>query len=120
MARQTEIPTIDISPFREDPSSGAAGLVVKDVREACTTFGFLQIVGHGIGPELQDAVIQGAAEFFKLPAEEKHKLDRFLPGSCGRGYEVMRTQQQQKGLGGDFKEVRGLYASETLFSGAKC
>ena len=100
-----EIPTVDISSFREDPTSEASRAVVKEVREACTTYGFLQIVGHGIEPELQDAVIQGCAEFFNLPIEEKRKIDRFLPGSCGRGYEVMRTQQQQKGLGGDFKEV---------------
>ncbi|KAM3426609.1 hypothetical protein NHJ13734_009356 [Beauveria thailandica] len=99
-----EIPTVDISPFREDPTSEASSAVVKEVRKAFTTYGFLQIVGHGIEPELQDAVIRGCAEFFKLPIEEKRKIDRFPPSSCGRGYEVMRTQQQQKGPGGDFKE----------------
>ena len=100
-----EIPTIDISPYRLHPSSQAAQEVVQKVKQACTTVGFLQIVGHGVPRKLQDAALEGQAAFFALPLEEKRKLDRTLPGSCGKGYEVMGTQEQKRGLGGDTKEV---------------
>ena len=100
------IPTIDIEPYLQDSSSPAALEIVEAVRAACTTVGFLQIVGHGISRDLQDKVFSGAREFFALPLEEKRKLDRTLPGSCGMGYEVMGTQEQNRGEGGDTKEVK--------------
>ena len=105
MPSKVQIPVVDISSFIEDSTSNAAKQVIEQVRSACTTYGFLQISGHGVSHEIQEEVIRGAKKFFELPMEEKKKIDRALPGAAGRGYEVMRTQQQQKGLGGDFKEV---------------
>jgi isopenicillin N synthase-like dioxygenase len=106
MAPPVTIPTIDISPFLSDPTSGDAHKVVEEVRAACTTFGFLQVVGHGVSRSLQEELFRGAAAFFALPLEEKRKVDRAHPGACGKGFEVIGTQEQQKGLGGDYKEVR--------------
>lgn len=103
------VPTIDISPYRADPASTSALKVVEAVRTACTTFGFLQIVGHGIPRSLQDDVFRGAAAFFALPLEEKEKLDRRMPGSRGRGFEVMGTQEEHTGQSGDVKEVRAAF-----------
>lgn len=105
MKGTTTIPTIDISPFQQDPNSDAAKKVVEQVRAACTSLGFLQIVGHGVSPELQQEVLNGAAAFFKLPLEEKKKVDRAVPNAGGRGYEVMGSQEQKRGMGGDLKEV---------------
>ncbi|KAJ5624600.1 Clavaminate synthase-like protein [Penicillium lagena] len=98
------IPTIDISPFRKDPSSAEAQKVIEGVRAACTTYGFFQIVGHGVSRQAQEDVLRGAASFFELPLETKQTVDRSQPGSCGRGYELMHSQEQTRGEGGDFKE----------------
>lgn len=105
MTSPVTIPTIDISPFLSDPTSAKAQKVVQELRTACTTFGFLQVVGHGVPKSLQEELLRGAAAFFALPLEEKRKIDRAHPGACGKGFEVIGTQEQQKGLGGDYKEV---------------
>jgi isopenicillin N synthase-like dioxygenase len=91
------IPTVDISPYWA--TSTAALKVVQVARTAFTTFGFLQIVRHGVSRGLQDNVLRGVAAFFALPEEQKLKLDRRMPGSYGRGYKAW-------GQSGDIKEVR--------------
>jgi len=64
------VPTVDISPYRTDPTSTSAPEVVEAVRTACTTFGFMQIVGHGIPRSLQDDVLRGAAVFIATARRE--------------------------------------------------
>ncbi len=100
------IPTIDLSPYFENPNSPAASDVVRAVRAACTNKGFFQIVGHGISPEMQREAFAAAKAFFALPAEEKVKIDRLTAEACGRGYECFASQKQQTGKGkGDNKEA---------------
>jgi isopenicillin N synthase-like dioxygenase len=101
------IPTIDITPYLASPTSPAAQKVVEAVREACTTTGFFQLIGHGISPDLQEKVFKGSAELFKLPMEEKIKLDRaHSVGASNRGYELIGEQGLQEGTLPDLKEVR--------------
>jgi isopenicillin N synthase-like dioxygenase len=100
------VPTIDITPFRTDPASIEALKVVVEVREACMTTGFFELVGHGIPRSLQDRLFQAADALFSLPPEEKKKMDRIaLGGPHNRGYELMGTQVLQKDAGADQKEV---------------
>jgi non-haem dioxygenase in morphine synthesis N-terminal len=94
------IPTVDISPYLEDPSSAASAAVVTQIREACISSGFFQIINHGIASSLQQKVLQGAKLFFELPVEEKTKLE----GSDARGYEVIGKQALEVGKQ-DMKEV---------------
>jgi len=105
-----EAPTIDISPYRSNTTSEAAHKVVDAVKAACTDVGFFQIVGHGVPRNIQDDAFKAAAAFFALPQEEKMKLDKTKPGAAGKGYEIMGTQEQERGLGGDTKEVNYLLA----------
>jgi len=108
------IPTIDISPYITSPTSLSALKVIDSVRTACTTTGFFQIVGHGVPRALQDEVFAASKEFFKLPLDEKEKLDRGNNGGpSNRGYEVMGTQALEKGqTKADMKE--GFYISQSL------
>ncbi|KAI1388001.1 Clavaminate synthase-like protein [Hypoxylon trugodes] len=96
------IPTIDISPFLNDPSSAESARVVEEVRQACVTSGFFQIVNHGVPKELQDAVFKAAETFFALPLEEKKKLRP--PILKNRGYELIGSQALQEGSLPDLKE----------------
>ncbi|KAF2801457.1 2og-Fe oxygenase family protein [Mytilinidion resinicola] len=98
------IPTVDISSYVADPSSPAAERVIEDVRSACITSGFFQLIGHGVPRELQEAVLNGAKAFFKLPQEEKLKYEKSAVGRGNRGYEVMGKQVLQKGALPDLKE----------------
>ncbi|TVY47051.1 2-oxoglutarate-dependent dioxygenase citB, partial [Lachnellula cervina] len=99
------VPTIDIRPFLDDPSSVAAGEVVEMVRDACVSTGFFQITGHGIPAALQEAVFAGSRAFFALDGEEKKMLDkRRSVGSSNRGYEGIGNQGLQEGALPDLKE----------------
>lgn len=99
------VPTVDISPYLEDPKSKAARKVIDDVREACTSTGFFQITGHGISKEQQKSVFDAAHAFFALPLEEKKKLNaaHFIGH---RGYDVLASQSYEEGVLPDLKEVR--------------
>ncbi|KAI1493413.1 Clavaminate synthase-like protein [Biscogniauxia mediterranea] len=102
------IPTIDIAPYLQDPSSEASARVVEEVRRACTTSGFFQIVGHGVSRELQRAILRAAEVLFALPLDEKKKLRH--PGLKNRGYELLGSQVLQEGALPDLKE--GFYISQ--------
>lgn len=101
------VPTIDISPYLASPTSAKAQKVISAVRDACTTTGFFQLVGHGIPRKLQDAVFEGSAALFNLPAKEKLKLDRsHSVGASNRAYELFGGEELQGGKLPDLKEVR--------------
>lgn len=101
------VPTVDLAPYLADPNSIEALKIVNQVREACITTGFFQLIGHGIPRPLQDEVFAGSAAFFKLPFDEKKKLDKSeSAGASNRGYELIGNQGLQEGTLPDLKEVR--------------
>ena len=95
------IPTVDISPYLQDLHSSKAQEVVSQIRDACKTSGFFQIIGHGIPQPLQEAVFKSAQAVFDLPFDEKVKLK----SAVGRGYEIIGSQTLQPGTKPDMKEV---------------
>ena len=98
------VPTIDVKPYLSDPDSDAASDVIDQVRVACISTGFFQIIGHGIAKHLQETVFAAAADFFALPLDEKKKLD--AKKSVGyRGYDVLASQSYEEGVEPDLKEV---------------
>ncbi|KIV91841.1 hypothetical protein PV10_06334 [Exophiala mesophila] len=102
------IPTVDISPYIADSTSSAAATVVDQIRAACSTSGFFQIVGHGVAKELQSQVVDSAKAVFSLPVEEKLKMS----GIPGRGYEAIGTQALEEGKPTDLKE--GFYIGREI------
>ncbi|KAJ5531851.1 hypothetical protein N7527_005244 [Penicillium freii] len=100
------IPTVDLSPWlNPDASEEAKDAVVKAVSHACSTYGFFNLVGHGIPVEAQNKIFECSKEFFDLPLNEKMKVsvDKSL-GKSFRGYEPSRIQTHQEGLLPDTKE----------------
>lgn len=98
------VPTINISAFL-DPSSSpdARSKVATEVSSACSAYGFLQIVGHGIPLESQRQIIRCCKTLFGLPLEAKEALS--LKNSSSRhGYEGMREQVLDKTALPDDKE----------------
>ncbi|KAK5942336.1 hypothetical protein PMZ80_004899 [Knufia obscura] len=101
------IPTIDLTPWLNDDDSSAAAriAVVKELHDACVTYGFFQLVGHGIPLQLQKRVLSCAANFFDLPLEEKMNVSiKKCMGRANRGYEVLQGQTLQTGALPDLKE----------------
>ncbi|CAO2650803.1 Nn.00g091000.m01.CDS01 [Neocucurbitaria sp. VM-36] len=94
------IPTIDLSSYLQHPSSSDADTVVEQIRAACATSGFFQLVGHGISESLQRHAFGAARTFFNLSDQEKQKLS----GKPGRGYELIGTQMLEHGKKPDLKE----------------
>ncbi|THC89927.1 hypothetical protein EYZ11_010609 [Aspergillus tanneri] len=106
MGSVTTIPTVDISAWL-DPFSTEEDRqnVVDAMRHACTTYGFLSLVGHGVPPETQKQALDCAKLFFTLSQEEK--MDVWIGKSKGRsfrGYEPPGIQVHQEGLLPDTKE----------------
>lgn len=97
------IPSIDISPYVADPASLGAEQVIKDIRTACLSTGFFQILGHGVPHSLQQAVFDAAAKFFALPTKEKMSI-KGTKASGFKGYDVMATQSYQTDVLPDLKE----------------
>jgi isopenicillin N synthase-like dioxygenase len=95
------IPTVDVSAYLADPDSAEAKAIVSEIRHACKTSGFFQIINHGIPSSLQKKVLDSAVRLFDLPLDEKLKLQ----SAKGRGYEVIGSQALQPGTNPDLKEV---------------
>lgn len=97
------LPSVDITQYLQDPNSTASQKVVDDVRAACTSTGFFQLIGHGVPPALQKSLFEAAAKFFALPSAIKLPLDA-KKGVGFRGYDVMGTQSYEPGVLPDLKE----------------
>ncbi|GIK04412.1 hypothetical protein Aspvir_008495 [Aspergillus viridinutans] len=96
----TSIPTVDMSPWLDEHASPAAkDEVVNSMRNACSTFGFFYLVGHGIPEEDRQAVLECTRKYFALPMEDK--METWIGKAMGRsfrGYEPPALQVHQEGL----------------------
>ncbi|XP_027351292.1 protein SRG1-like [Abrus precatorius] len=61
---------------------------------ACKEWGFFQIVNHGIQKELMQRIKDAAAEFFKLPIEEKEKYAMPSNDIQGYGHAYVVSEEQ--------------------------
>lgn len=68
------VPTIDIAPsFSSDLHERKA--CAAQIREACISSGFFQIVGHGVSESARQGILRAAERFAKeLPKEKKQAL----------------------------------------------
>ena len=65
-----------LSPAFYGKDDTAKQNLVEQVRSACTTFGFLQIVNHNVPDSLQEDILRQSEEFFNLPSETKEKYNK--------------------------------------------
>src|SRR5262245_45126762 len=82
------LPVIDLAPFILAPRSSAGDRLVAQLREACHGPGFCYLVGHGVPPGLDAAVMSVAREFFALPEAERRAL-AIASSPHFRGYTVL-------------------------------
>ena len=82
------VPTIDIAPLLSHRLEDEAERrdTARRIGEACEQFGFLQVVGHGIDPELRRRLHDAAEGFFALDEEEKDRVAMRHGGRAWRGW----------------------------------
>lgn len=97
------IPSVDISPYIENPNGPEAAAVVDQIREACRTSGFFQLLGHGVPREVQKAAFDASARFFDLPMETKVQCKASIENGW-KGYEALAGQSYSAEYKGDMKE----------------
>ena len=88
------LPVLDMRDFLAAPASAAGGRFVHDLREVCHDVGFCYLVGHGVPPELDAAIMRGAHEFFALPESERRAL-AIANSPHFRGYTVLGDERTQ-------------------------
>ncbi|OAY46263.1 jasmonate-induced oxygenase 2 [Manihot esculenta] len=66
------IPIIDLGGLSGDDDNLRAS-ILREISMACRTWGFFQVINHGVNPELLDSGRKIWREFFHLPMEEKQK-----------------------------------------------
>lgn len=101
------IPTVDISAWIDTSGTEEERQrAVDEMRNACTRYGFFNLIGHGVSPQAQSQALNCAKLFFIL--SEQEKMDVCISKSIGRsfrGYERPGIQVHQEGLLPDTKEV---------------
>lgn len=97
------LPSVDITPYLQDPDSAEAQRVIDDIRTACISTGFFQLLGHGVPRTLQQSVFDAGKRFFALPTDVKLGMD--CRRNVGfRGYDAMASQSYESGVLPDLKE----------------
>ena len=103
----TSIPTIDLAPYLEGSAEGREK-VAAEVNRACEEIGFFLIKGHGVPQPMIDRTYDAAAEFFRLPVEDKLPIRTPSP-DIARGYTPFKGETLSAGLGkaapADLKEM---------------
>ncbi|MGO3741364.1 isopenicillin N synthase family dioxygenase [Kerstersia sp.] len=83
------LPILDLSRLEGSPAQRDAFLA--ELRYAAREIGFFYITGHGIQPELLQAVKQRAREFFALPQAEKLAV-QMIHSPHFRGYSLAAAE----------------------------
>lgn len=91
------VPTVDISAYVGSGTAPQRAAVARAMDEACSTVGFVQVVGHGVPAPVLDALSDALDEFFLLPLETK-KAHRADPG-VNRGYSPPKSERLSLSLG---------------------
>ncbi|XP_051131909.1 probable 2-oxoglutarate-dependent dioxygenase SLC1 [Andrographis paniculata] len=66
---QLDLPIIDFAQLRGPNRSDA----LKSLAHACETYGFFQLVNHGIGEEIVAEMVDVCKRFFEMPIAEREK-----------------------------------------------
>ncbi|HEY8571425.1 isopenicillin N synthase family dioxygenase [Phenylobacterium sp.] len=77
------LPIIDIAPL---VGHGDHVRVAEEIAAACEAHGFFYAVGHGVAPDVLQALEEESRRFFALPLERKMAIAMSRGGRAWRGY----------------------------------
>jgi isopenicillin N synthase-like dioxygenase len=117
-----EVPVVDISPYVTGGPPVERAAVAAAMDRACSTVGFVQVLGHGVPTAVTDALAAALDAFFALPLEAKARYQ--APPSVNRGYTPPRSESLSLSLGvepasrmNDFFEAFNVGAPASAFPG---
>ena len=91
------VPIVDVSGWGSGDDVERQ-TIVRDVDNACRRVGFLQVVGHGIDPDIINEMLAAADEFFALPDADKGMC--VAPSAeINRGYAPMGSEALSYSVG---------------------
>ncbi|KVH90857.1 Non-heme dioxygenase N-terminal domain-containing protein [Cynara cardunculus var. scolymus] len=99
------IPVIDMSNW-DDPK------VAEAICDAAQKWGFFQIVNHGVPIHVLEDVKDATHQFFKLPAQEKHKYSKERSVTNRVRFGTSFTPEAEKAL--EWKDFLSLFFSSEL------
>ncbi|MBT8434141.1 MAG: 2-oxoglutarate and iron-dependent oxygenase domain-containing protein, partial [Gammaproteobacteria bacterium] len=73
---EDQVPIIDIAELLVDSNSSAARESVDKIASACSSWGFFQVINHGIAAALVEDVWRQTRAFFAQPGEIKMSVLR--------------------------------------------
>jgi len=92
-----QVPIIDITHLLQDSSSEAASAAIDDIARACQTWGFFQVINHGIATDMIEKVWRQTRDMFALPDEEKQSVLRSRDNPWGfYANELTKNQRDKK------------------------
>ncbi|WP_300400934.1 2-oxoglutarate and iron-dependent oxygenase domain-containing protein [Nocardioides sp.] len=92
-----QVPVVDISPYVVDSAPTERAAVAVAIDRACREVGFIQVLGHGIAPEVVFGLGQAMDAFFDQPVDDKRRWIR--PAGENRGYTAPKSESLSLSLG---------------------
>ena len=94
---EEQVPIIDVAELMEDSASPQAVTAIGQIAEACRTWGFFQIVNHGVANDQFQNLWQQAQGFFTLPVDKKLQVERSKDNPWGFfNRELTKNQLDKK------------------------
>ncbi|KAL7118894.1 hypothetical protein ACP275_02G029600 [Erythranthe tilingii] len=110
------IPLIDLSPLiispdqsDDDPNSPLLSALAAEICAACKTWGFFQVINHGVPSHTRRKIDSVSRRFFSLPKHEKKRVSRDESNPTGY-YDTEHTKNVR-----DWKEVFDFTVDEPTF-----
>lgn len=102
-----DIPTIDVQPYFDRPTSAGLEHIATQLREASQDVGFYQLVGHNITPAQEHEILTQTRRFHSLPIEVKETILMDGPGwpVGGVGYLPMGERKLPRRDKGNLNEA---------------
>ncbi|MET4049368.1 MULTISPECIES: 2-oxoglutarate and iron-dependent oxygenase domain-containing protein [unclassified Rhodococcus (in: high G+C Gram-positive bacteria)] len=91
-----EVPAVDIGPYVRGGSDEDRARVVREVDDACTRVGFVQILGHSVPDPVIDGLTAAVDDFFCLPLTRKKQ---YRVVGANRGYSPPKSESLSLSLG---------------------
>ena len=92
-----QVPVIDVADLLADSASHAARGAIDEIARACRSWGFFQVVNHGIERTQIDAVWQQTHALFALPPAQKLEILRSRENPWGfYNNELTKNQRDKK------------------------